>query len=769
MIHRSSSSRRRKSSRSTASLPQSSSTNSLARKQSAAAAFESGCSPSDDKEAADREEKREASAMYRIRSGGGGGAASGASSTSTLDEYGSGSSGRSSSITVTATDEYNTNVAMFSMAGGGDSLHHMEAAISLSEYSAPSCAPKTRSSASAAAAAAATLAAAYESARSGGRSVVTPDEGYSLRSLQASGGADTMGRKSRSGLLSEAPSSRSPRSSLVPEDAYNRGSRGSIDPSVFNRGSRNSLLPDPELYNRSSRPSMVADVTALRSSRSSLMADLSPNRSPRNSLVPADLTGTRSGVNMPSAGSAAPLMSSAEGGRAASRCSLVPESAASGRSPRNSLVPESGSSRTPRGSLVAEPLALPACRTPRGSVTSEGSMYSYNRSSRSSLPLQDGTAITLGKSPRGSIASATGVQFDLSTKTPRGSVESVPPGINRITSQAHRSISPFHSGSLRGNQSATSHLQNDNTNESRRASSNVSQVSADDRRHLCEHTKLNPEAGLRLTAYGSFVYQLNHANMESSGAWDFVLRALTIVYRTVIVTVLLGCITLLPLIMLIMGSKFMRDCPKEPHIAVYMVVGGCFGLMKMLWVVWGQIKSLRYERLNPPDSGRAESDDVLATSVGTKIGCFALTAFLVVWFLFGNYWIWHIYWPDHEPTLYKPDNWCHRTLYVFAIVHLVILYSILFVVLLFVVVMATIQICLLRCKLKEIAFLVGAGCRMASWMLVRYSWTETSPECIQILPKIKARFLSVRRASVPRKYNSNCWEVCVALRIVDVK
>lgn len=58
------------------------------------------------------------------------------------------------------------------------------------------------------------------------------------------------------------------------------------------------------------------------------------------------------------------------------------------------------------------------------------------------------------------------------------------------------------------------------------------QVSADDRKHLCEHTKLNADMSLGLSAYGSVVYQLSHANMESSGMCDFVCRALGIVYRT---------------------------------------------------------------------------------------------------------------------------------------------------------------------------------------------------------------------------------------------
>lgn len=144
--------------------------------------------------------------------------------------------------------------------------------------------------------------------------------------------------------------------------------------------------------------------------------------------------------------------------------------------------------------------------------------------------------------------------------------------------------------------------------------------------------------------------------------------------------------------------EFLRDCPKEPHIPTYMIVGGCFGLMKLLWVLWRQIRSLRYERLNPRDSSHTDSDDMLATSIATKIGSFALSAFLVIWFAIGNYWILRIYQPDFEPTLFQPNDWCHKTLYVFSLVHLVIIYSLVLVVILVTIVMAAIQICLLRCR-----------------------------------------------------------------------
>ncbi|KAL1454888.1 hypothetical protein WDU94_009018 [Cyamophila willieti] len=51
----------------------------------------------------------------------------------------------------------------------------------------------------------------------------------------------------------------------------------------------------------------------------------------------------------------------------------------------------------------------------------------------------------------------------------------------------------------------------------RRASSSVSQmgVSADDRKRLCEQSKLNSESsGMGHAAYGSLTYQLEHATME---------------------------------------------------------------------------------------------------------------------------------------------------------------------------------------------------------------------------------------------------------------
>ncbi|GLH04874.1 SFRICE_013476 [Gryllus bimaculatus] len=180
---------------------------------------------------------------------------------------------------------------------------------------------------------------------------------------------------------------------------------------------------------------------------------------------------------------------------------------------------------------------------------------------------------------------------------------------------------------------------------SRRASSSVSQVSADDRRHLCERTKLSSEPGLGLTAYGSVVYQLKDANMEASGACDFVCRALRI----------------------------------------------------MLWALWRQIRSRRYERLDAAAAVDAMDDGALTASAGTRVLSGALSAFLLVWFALGNYWTLHILWPKYQPEPRDPDVWCSKTLYLFSLVHLCVVYSLLVALVLLGVVFCCCQV--LACPL----------------------------------------------------------------------
>jgi len=143
--------------------------------------------------------------------------------------------------------------------------------------------------------------------------------------------------------------------------------------------------------------------------------------------------------------------------------------------------------------------------------------------------------------------------------------------------------------------------------------------------------------------------------------------------------------------------QFLRDCPVEPHVPVYMLVGGSFGTLKMLWLLWRQIRSRRYERLDLTTPVSSMDDGALTPSAGTRVVSAALSMFLLVWFALGNYWVLHIAWPEFEPTLFEPNKWCHKTLYLFALVHLVVIYSVL--ALLFVVTLTLMCCQLLACPL----------------------------------------------------------------------
>lgn len=122
----------------------------------------------------------------------------------------------------------------------------------------------------------------------------------------------------------------------------------------------------------------------------------------------------------------------------------------------------------------------------------------------------------------------------------------------------------------------------------------------------------------------------------------------------------------------------MRDCPIEPQLPVYLVVGGSFGFIKMMWLIWQQIKSRRYERLDIVTPQTTNYEETLLTpSAGSRVASFALSVFLIGWFILGNYWTFHIYIPKWEPELFEPDQWCSKALYVFSLVHLGIIYFIL--------------------------------------------------------------------------------------------
>ncbi|XP_043526012.1 uncharacterized protein LOC122537116 isoform X1 [Frieseomelitta varia] len=490
--------------------------------------------------------------------------------------------------------------------------------------------------------------------------------------------------------------SRSPRNSLVPDDYY-RTPRNGI------RSPRNSLVPEASLAPDmlySSRHSLVPEAPL--SPRNSLIPDsLAHNRSPRNSLVP--LTSSRTSL-MSENGNPPPPRSP--------RHSLIPNSS---RSPRGSItnmeLVDRSPQRSPRGSIASECLN----QSPRSSIVP----YEVNRSSRGSIGVNDtprGSILvneeearsprrsidpdTIDRTPRGSLGGLQdrrAMKASLVAQDPRrASADQVCAGINENRNSSPSRQKEVNSGSVksRGSGVQINLGYGGNTFEdSRRASSSVSQFSGDESRRLFTSGAKLPENTMenRNPNYGSVVFQLKDANLEASNICDFVFRGLKVVCRTRVVTVCLMCLSTVPVFMLIYGLNFSKDCPREPRIPMYMVIGGTFGSMLMALLIYSQIRSRRPEMISVPSTRPQISF--------RKLIIIVLSCFLLGWFVMGNYWILHIMWPPYTFLLHTPNDYCHKNLYLFSLVHLVAIYVTFGITLLVITVLASFRI--LACPLPE--------------------------------------------------------------------
>ncbi|XP_069978429.1 transmembrane protein 272 [Penaeus vannamei] len=174
-----------------------------------------------------------------------------------------------------------------------------------------------------------------------------------------------------------------------------------------------------------------------------------------------------------------------------------------------------------------------------------------------------------------------------------------------------------------------------------------------------------------MSTYGSIAYQMRDANMDSNNTCEFVYKALKIICKT--------------------GVQYIRECPLEPHIPIYLLVGGCFGTLKILWLLCQQVRSRRYERID--DAFAEDGLEEIFTSTSYRATDVALTIFLLIWFGMGNYWVYRIYLPNFQNHLYEPNNWCSKTLYLFAVAQLLFVYAIIAFTFLLVICLACGQKC----------------------------------------------------------------------------
>lgn len=194
--------------------------------------------------------------------------------------------------------------------------------------------------------------------------------------------------------------------------------------------------------------------------------------------------------------------------------------------------------------------------------------------------------------------------------------------------------------------------------------------------------------------YGAFMYQIREASKESENVIDFGCKTSNIICNTLLVTVFVGLSMAVPVAMVSVGVKYLEDCPKESRIPVYLLVGGCFGMIKLLSTLWRNIQSRRYQDIEVVFDDH-DSDGAFANTTYRTMDTI-LFLFLIGWQIAGTYWTLNIWTPHFEQLLHEPSNWCDKTVYMFTVYQLCGSYAVMVVFVLVLLMLMCCQRCCCR-------------------------------------------------------------------------
>lgn len=181
--------------------------------------------------------------------------------------------------------------------------------------------------------------------------------------------------------------------------------------------------------------------------------------------------------------------------------------------------------------------------------------------------------------------------------------------------------------------------------------------------------------------YVSVLNRLGEAIQDSETYMEFVKKSFSIVTNTFIATVLLILLTGFQVILFFMGVKYLNDCPVQPNLPVYLLVVGAMGLVRVLNLLWKQFRRRRMRKLEGVEIDQEEETE----NDGSSFTDAVLDLFLFSWFIVGQIWTWPVYKPNFEFGLENPNEYCHKNVYVFLLVHIAFVYIMFTIALLFLI------------------------------------------------------------------------------------
>lgn len=152
-------------------------------------------------------------------------------------------------------------------------------------------------------------------------------------------------------------------------------------------------------------------------------------------------------------------------------------------------------------------------------------------------------------------------------------------------------------------------------------------------------------------SYDSLFGRIRDTHKASRNFIDFLAKLLILLLGTIGCTIACSVTVVIPVCMIVIGSMYYNDCPAEPYIPLFLIVGGSFSVFKYLIGVKQRIRRGDTDSQEPPPAHPAQS---------------LITCFLCCWFISGCVWVYRIYKPTMNELHRDSVDYCNRTVYVFA-------------------------------------------------------------------------------------------------------
>ncbi|XP_076447167.1 transmembrane protein 272-like [Babylonia areolata] len=159
--------------------------------------------------------------------------------------------------------------------------------------------------------------------------------------------------------------------------------------------------------------------------------------------------------------------------------------------------------------------------------------------------------------------------------------------------------------------------------------------------------------------------QLEELAKDTDSTCEFMGRVGKVLCSSDVMTVLLAASMIIPVAMVSLGVKFLDQCPLEPRVPVYLLVGGCVLMLRLILCLW---RAFQRRRHDSADATYDENDaDAGFSSRTYRFMNAVLTLFLLGWHVAGSYWLFSIWKPRFSPLLHSPSQWCERSVYLFSV------------------------------------------------------------------------------------------------------